>query len=87
MPGPLRSDTPYRAAPIRLLYRRVWIGISRYLLAYLLGIVLAVVPVLLGFASRLPFVRALRPWHALWVGLPIGFVGTLGVYYSAAASI
>ena len=31
--------------------------------------------------------RRLRAWRPLWIGFPIGFVGTLGVYYTAAASI
>ena len=31
--------------------------------------------------------RRLRRWRPLWIGFPIGFVGTLGVYYTAAASI
>ena len=26
-------------------------------------------------------------WRPLWIGFPIGFVGTLGIYYTAAASI
>ena len=29
----------------------------------------------------------LRRWRPLWLGFPIGFIGTLGVYYTAAASI
>jgi hypothetical protein len=28
-----------------------------------------------------------RAWRPLWIGFPIGFVGTLGVYFTAAASI
>ena len=31
--------------------------------------------------------RRLRVWRPLWIGFSIGFVGTLGVYYTAAASI
>lgn len=31
--------------------------------------------------------RLLSAWRPLWIGFPIGFVGTLGVYYTAAASI
>lgn len=31
--------------------------------------------------------RRLRAWRSLWIGFPLGFVGTLGVYYTAAASI
>ena len=37
-----------------------------------------------AFFTRLPHFRACRP---LWIGFPMGFVGTLGVYYTAAASI
>jgi len=43
---------------------------------------------IIGWAmSCLRFGRPLRDWHALWVGAPLGFVGTVGVYYTAAASI
>lgn len=31
--------------------------------------------------------RRLRAWRPLWIGFPIGFLGTIGVYYTAAASI
>lgn len=31
--------------------------------------------------------RGARVWRACWLGFPMGFVGTLGVYYTAAASI
>jgi hypothetical protein len=31
--------------------------------------------------------RSLLAWRPLWIGFPMGFVGTLGVYYTAAASI
>ena len=49
---------------------------------------------LLGFAPvvfeaivyRLPSSR-LRHWRPLWIGFPVGFVGTLGVYFTAAGSI
>lgn len=30
---------------------------------------------------------ALRNWRPLWIGTPVGFLGTIGVYYTAAASI
>jgi NhaP-type Na+/H+ or K+/H+ antiporter len=29
----------------------------------------------------------LRAWRPLWIGFPLGFIGTLGVFYTAAASI
>ena len=48
-------------------------------------------------ASKLPFMmellayflgsRSVLAWRPLWIGFPAGFVGTLGVYYTAAASI
>lgn len=28
-----------------------------------------------------------RKWRPLWIGFPIGFVGTIGIYYGSAASI
>ena len=37
-----------------------------------------------AYCRRIPL---LRGWRPLSVGFPIGFVGTLGVYYTAAASI
>lgn len=56
---------------------------TAYWLLFSIGFV---TPVLesVAYFTRLPRVRAYRP---LWVGFPIGFVGTLGVYYTAAASI
>ena len=29
----------------------------------------------------------IKPFRSLWIGFPIGFLGTLGIYYTAAASI
>jgi len=29
----------------------------------------------------------LRIWRPLWIGFPVGFVGTLGVYYTLLASV
>jgi hypothetical protein len=55
--------------------------------AYWLVGAIALIPVVLGaatFFTRAPRLRTLRP---LWIGFPIGFLGTLGVYYTAAASI
>ena len=43
-------------------------------------------PVVLALATYFGMIR-LKPWRPLWVGLPIGFIGTLGVYYTAAASV
>ena len=48
---------------------------------------IGLLPLLIGVASRFPAARRLLPWQPLWVGFPVGFVGTVGVYYTAAASI
>lgn len=42
-----------------------------------------------GFELAVYFSRnpRLRVWRPLWIGFPIGFVGALGVFYTAAASI
>ena len=56
---------------------------TAFWIMYLVGFV----PFLMEAAcfSFLPrSVRALRP---VWIGVPLGFVGTLGIYYTAAASI
>ena len=39
---------------------------------------------LIAFLSRNSLIRTGRPF---WIGFPVGFVGTMGVYYTAAASI
>ncbi|WP_299755149.1 hypothetical protein [uncultured Boseongicola sp.] len=54
-----------------------------YWTVYVIGIVL----VLLGFASHFLAEGRFRAWSPLMVGFPLGFVGTLGVYYTVAASI
>ncbi len=56
---------------------------TSYWIFFSIGFVPLVFEVVAYFV-RLPVLRACRP---LYVGFPIGFVGTLGVYYSAAASI
>ena len=48
---------------------------------------LGIAPVLLGLASFFVGKTRLAPWRPLLIGLPLGFVGTLGVYYTIAASI
>jgi hypothetical protein len=48
---------------------------------------LGIAPVLLGLASFFVGKARLGPWRPLLIGLPLGFVGTLGVYYTIAASI
>jgi hypothetical protein len=50
---------------------------------YVSGIVL----VSIGFASGVALKSRLRPWRPVMIGFPIGFVGTLGLYYTAASSI
>ena len=57
-------------------------GLS-YWLYFAVGLVPLVVEALAYFLGS----RRLREWRPLWIGFPIGFVGTLGVYYTAAASI
>ena len=56
---------------------------TSYWLLFVIGIVPFVFEVV-AYIARMPQFRACRP---LWFGFPIGFVGTLGVYYTAAASI
>jgi hypothetical protein len=56
---------------------------ASYWVLFSIGFVPLVSEVALHFARMASF-RACRP---LWIGFPIGFVGTLGVYYTAAASI
>lgn len=41
----------------------------------------------IGFVSRILTKGRLRPWQPFMIGFPIGFVGTLGLYYAAASSI
>ena len=57
-------------------------GLS-YWLYFTVGLVPFVMEVLAYFLGS----GRLRAWRPLWIGFPIGFVGTLGVYYTAAASI
>ncbi len=45
------------------------------------------VPVVFEAAAQFVRMPSLRPCRPLWIGFPIGFVGTLGMYYTAAASI
>ncbi len=54
-----------------------------YWSVYVLGITL----VSIGFALGVMFKGRLRPWRPLMIGFPIGFVGSLGLYYTAASSI
>ena len=54
---------------------------------YRLIFAFGLIPFALGAATLLTRSPRLRAWRPLWIGFPIGFIGTLGVYYSAAASI
>ena len=56
---------------------------ASYWLLFSIGFVPVVFEAAAHFV-RMPSFRACRP---LWIGFPIGFAGTLGVYYTAAASI
>ena len=56
---------------------------TSYWLLFSIGFVPLLPEMIASFTRRTRF-RSFRP---LWMGFPIGFVGTLGVYYTAAASI
>ena len=48
---------------------------------------IALIPILFEIAVRFWRAPRVRSWRPLWIGFPVGFLGTLGVYYTAAASI
>lgn len=48
---------------------------------------IGLVPFALELAAYFLGSHRLRAWRPLWIGFPMGFVGTLGVYFTAAASI
>ena len=50
---------------------------------YLVGLL----PFLLGAWTVLRKPAWARTWRPLWIAFPIGFIGTMGVYYTAAASV
>ncbi len=50
-------------------------------------VAVGLVPIAMEVLALLLRSRQVRAWRPLWIGFPIGFVGTLGVYYTAAASI
>mgnify|MGYP001045993833 CR=1 FL=1 len=54
-----------------------------YWLVYSIGLIAVVI----GLTLPLGPLRRLRPLRPLLIGFPIGFIGTLGVFYTAAASI
>lgn len=45
------------------------------------------IPVILGIYAFVSKATWLTPWRPLWIGFPIGFVGTLGVYYIGASGV
>ena len=48
---------------------------------------IGLVPFVLQLALYFSRISRLRAWRPLWIGFPIGFVGTLGVFYTVVASI
>jgi hypothetical protein len=56
-------------------------------LAYVLLYSINLLSVVLGLAVHFGPLRRIRVLSPLLLGFPIGFVGTMGVYYTAAASI
>lgn len=56
-------------------------------LTYWLYFAVGMVPIALEVLAYLLASRSFRALRPLWIGFPVGFVGTLGVYYSATASI
>lgn len=58
-------------------------SVTSYWLAGSIGLI----PVLFEAAAIFWKAPRLQSWRPLWIGFTIGFLGTLGVYYTAAASI
>jgi hypothetical protein len=54
---------------------------------YWLTFCLGFTPVVVGVAASRSSGAWLRGWAHLWIGFPVGFVGTLGAYCTVAASI
>ena len=55
--------------------------------SYWLYFAVGLFPFVMEAAAYFLGTRRWHAWRPLWIGFPIGFVGTLGVYYSAASSI
>ena len=55
--------------------------------SYWFYVTIGLVPFVMEAMAYLLGTRRLSAFRPLWIGFPIGFVGTLGVYYTAAASI
>jgi hypothetical protein len=56
-------------------------------LGHWLVVSIGLVPVVSEAAVYWAGTPGLRAWRPLWIGFPVGFVGTLGVYFTVAASI
>ena len=55
-------------------------------LAFMLMYSVGFIPIAMELAV-LALPRHVRGYRPIWIGTPVGFVGTLGIYYTAAASV
>ena len=93
------AEISLAGAPVWLFYPLAFLGFIAYYLylspQYVFGVAssywlvgtIGLIPMLFELAAWRTADRGLSVWRPLWFGLPIGFLGTLGVYYSLAASI
>ena len=56
-------------------------------LAYWLWFAVGLTPIVAELAAFFLRRSSWKSWRPIWIGGPIGFVGTLGVYFTAAASV
>ncbi len=74
------------------------IGVPLYLLltpeyvwgsasAYWWGATISLIPLLFEIGLRLTRRPSLSRWRPWWIAFPLGFLGTLGIYYTVGASI
>lgn len=56
-------------------------------LIYWLWFFMGLIPLVVGAMTYFPKKVIPDSWRPLLIGAPVGFVGTLGVYFTAAASI
>lgn len=73
----------YAAFYVSLPPQYVFGPTAGYWTVYVLGLA----SVLVGLMALVMTGERFRRWSPLLIGLPLGFVGTLGVYFSIAASI